>query len=143
MQIAASKPFWDINMMITFLTTLGIFKIYAFFGHRTKLKKLVHEISLIENRILLSQCDKNKTILAMYVKRARRVIYSFWILTGFTVGVFIIIPPFEYVLSSTYHNYLDNGFEYWSYTKPMIFSSWFPFDKHAYPNFVNAFFFIK
>lgn len=127
------------NISVTSLTTIGVIKIFTFYGYRKKLDELVTEISRVEVNIIKNQCSRVKSLLYKYVKTARRVTYFFWTLTFCTILVFFIIPPIEYKLSSTYHKTYSNGSEYWTYERPMIFSTWFPFDKYSLPNYYIAY----
>ncbi|XP_077294863.1 uncharacterized protein LOC143917252 [Arctopsyche grandis] len=127
------------NISVTSLTTIGVVKIFTFYGYRNKLDSLITEISRVEVNIIKNQCSGVKSLLYEYVKTARRVTYFFWTLTFCTILVFFIIPPIEYKLSSTYHKTYSNGSEYWTYERPMIFSTWFPFDKYSIPNYYIAY----
>lgn len=127
------------NMSVSCLYTVGVVKIYSFYGHRNKLKYLIGKVSNIETNILKYQSIRLKTILYEYIKSARRITYFFWTLTFCTILVFFVIPPIEYRFSSTYRIVFENGTEFWSYQRPMIFSSWFPFDKYAFPNYLIAY----
>lgn len=127
------------NMSVSCLYTVGIVKIYSLFGKRQTFKCLIFGISNVESNIAHHQSEETKLILASYVRRSRRVTYFFWTLTSCTILVFFVIPLVEYQFSSIYHRVYDNGTEYWSYVRPMIFSSWFPFDKYSTVNYSLAY----
>lgn len=127
------------NMSVSCLYTVGVMKIYAFFGHRDKFKKLIGGISNMEKFIVVSEDEDIKTAFRAYVQRAQFVTNFFCSLTIGTIIVFFAVPPVEYTFSSVYHRVYDNGTEFWSYERPMIFSSWFPFDKYAKTNYLIAY----
>lgn len=129
------------NMSVSCLYTVGIMKIYSLFGKRQTFKDLIFGISKVESNIAHYQSVEINSIMAAYVRRSRRVTYFFWTLTSCTILVFFVIPLVEYQFSSTYHMVYDNGTEYWSYVRPMIFSSWFPFDKYSTLNYFLAYFY--
>lgn len=127
------------NLSVTCLGLLSVSKVYTLYRYKNKLKQLIRNISNTELDLLNCRNDSIKKELYDYIKRARKLTYFFWTVTCGTISVFIIIPPIEYKYSSIYHKFHENGTEYWTRERPMIFSSWFPFDKYEYSNYLIAY----
>ncbi|XP_077294865.1 uncharacterized protein LOC143917257 [Arctopsyche grandis] len=128
-------------MTVSCLYTVTILKIYTLYGNRKKIYSLIEDVSKVEISIIKYQNSELQDILRGYIKMARRASYVFWTATVITALAFFTIPLLEYRLSSTYHRIYDNGTEYWSYVRPMVFSSWLPFDQYAYPNHMFVYIF--
>lgn len=127
------------NAGVSLLYTVGIAKVYIVMFRKQYVDALVNKINETEIEIMstitVNEDDQAlKQILKKYIKQNWGVTKKFWMLTFWTITGFFISPSVEAMLIRPQEILYSNGSSTGRFKKPLVFSSWFPFDKYATMN---------
>lgn len=118
------------NAGVSLLYAVAIFKVYiAIFKHK-KIKLLTNHIRDSEIEILKENTNV-KNILNDYIKQNWGVTKKFWLLTFWTILGFFVSPTIESILIGPQEIVSKNGTGTGRFKRPLVFSSFFPFDKYT------------
>lgn len=119
------------NAGVSLLYTVGISKVYIVLFKRKEVSYLVNEIRVTEQKILRGRDVQINKLLQEYILQNWDVTRKFWMLTYFTILGFFTSPRIEALLTQPEEIILRNGTATGIFKKPLVFSSWFPFDKYS------------
>lgn len=118
------------NAGVSLLYSVGIAKVYIILFQKQRFVSLVTTIRTTELEILDSKDEKLNQILKEYFLQNWSVSKKFWLLTFWTIMGFFVSPSIEKLLLPPQEILYANGTATGRFKKPLIFSSWFPFDKY-------------
>lgn len=118
------------NAGVSLLYAVAIAKVYIILFKKQKIKDLVEEIRESEVEILNGKDVKTKQILKEYILQNWGVTKKFWLLTFWTILGFFVSPTLESILIKPQEILLKNGTGSGRFKRPLVFSSYFPFDKY-------------
>lgn len=118
------------NAGVSLLYSVGIAKVYIVLFQKRRFVSLVNTVRTTELEILESKDAKLKQILKDYILQNWGVSKKFWLLTFWTIMCFFVSPSLEAWLLPPQEILFANGTATGRFKKPLIFSSWFPFDKY-------------
>lgn len=119
-----------VNAGVSLLYGVQIAKVYIVLFRRKKVEGLVNVIRKTENEILSSDDEDLKKILHEYVAQNVKVYVSFGYLVVGTIVAFFINPFMQYWFLPHEEVLYNNGTGTGRDKIPLIFSSWFPFNKY-------------
>lgn len=119
------------NAGVSLLYAVAIAKVYLVLFKRPRIKKLVEIIRESELAIMQSDQTTTKKILRDYILQNWGVTKKFWLLTFWTILGFFISPTLEAFLIGPQEIFLKNGTGSGRFRRPLVFSSYFPFDKYT------------
>lgn len=123
-----------VNAGVSLLYGVQIAKVYIVLFRRKKVEGLVNVIRKTENEILSTDDEDLKKILHSYVAQNVNVYVRFGYLVLGTIVAFFINPLMQYWFLPQEEVPIGNDTSAGINKLPLIFSSWFPFNKYDPPS---------
>lgn len=118
------------NAGVSLLYAVAIYKVYIALFKKEKIIELVNTIRQTEHKILQMRNNKLKEIMRDYIYQNWGISKKFSLLTFWTIMGFFVRPAIESILIEPQEILLPNGTATGNFKHPLVFSSWFPFDKY-------------
>lgn len=121
------------NATVSLLYLVGVSKIYILIGMKPILNKMTDFVFQKETKLWEERHEKPDLyhLFKEYSQRSRNITHFFYSLTFTTILLCFWIPQIEVYFSGPKYIKFPNGTLSDVVKKPLIFSSWFPFDSNA------------
>lgn len=126
------------NTGVSLLYSVVVAKVYIVIFKKEHVISLVNTIRETEHKILQTTNVKLKNVVRDYILQNWTVTWQFWMLAFSTILLFFIRPPLDYLLIGPQPILFPNGTETGKLKYPLVFSSWFPFNKYNGPLYYLA-----